>query len=186
MQGQLREAKLNKMEALLARDEAVNSMEVAQDKARSAQAKLKEMTDFINQTETLKKSNDQLHISLQEETDRRKVLHNTLEDIKGRIRVYVRVRPLSDSEVKANYQNVMTKEDDRTCVMASDTATASDLRDWEVGHIMCTSSVLKVRWYTFSRNVRGRYLYFFFLLSKIVIKSLFNCCSLILFMAYGQ
>ena len=142
MQGQLREAKLNKMEALLARDEAVNSMEVAQDKARSAQAKLKEMTDFINQTETLKKSNDQLHISLQEETDRRKVLHNTLEDIKGRIRVYVRVRPLSDSEVKANYQNVMTKEDDRTCVMASDTATASDVRDWEVGHIMCTSSAL--------------------------------------------
>ena len=46
--------------------------------------------------------------------------------------MYVRVRPLSDSEVKANYQNVMTKEDDRTCVMASDTATASDVRDWEV------------------------------------------------------
>jgi len=143
MQGQLREAKLLSLEAVLARDEAVNSMEVAQDKARSAQAKLKEMTNFINQTETLKKSNDQLHISLQEETKKRMILHNTLEDIKGRIRVYVRVRPLSDSEVKANYQNVMTKEDDRTCVMASDTATASDVRDWEVrSHIICTSSVL--------------------------------------------
>ncbi|KAL7539866.1 hypothetical protein ACHAXR_012441 [Thalassiosira sp. AJA248-18] len=135
VQEQLRDAKMARMELMVAKDEAVDSMENALEKARSAETKLQEMTDLVMQTGELKKSNEQLHNSLQDEREKRKVLHNTLEDMKGRIRVYVRVRPLSKTELRANYVNVMTKEDDRTCVMAGDAATASDVRDWEFDKI---------------------------------------------------
>ena len=67
------------------------------------------------------------------------MLHNTLEDLKGRIRVYVRVRPLSEAEVKADYKSVVTKEGERTCVMEADAATASDIRDWEFDKIFLGS-----------------------------------------------
>ena len=53
----------------------------------------------------------------------------------GRIRVYVRVRPLSDTETKAGYINVLTKEDDRTIVMSPDPATSNEVRDWEFDKI---------------------------------------------------
>lgn len=140
LRDQLREAKMARMEAVVARDDAVNESSLAQEKARAAQTKLQEMTDFVNKATKLKESNERLHVSLQDETEKRKKLHNTLEDLKGRIRVYVRVRPLSESEMKANYQVVMTKEDDRTCVMASDAATASDVRDWEFDKIFSGSA----------------------------------------------
>ena len=140
LRDQLREAKMARMEAVVARDDAVNESSLALEKARAAQTKLQEMTDFVNKATKLKESNERLHVSLQDETEKRKKLHNTLEDIKGRIRVYVRVRPLSESELKANYQVVMTKEDDRTCVMASDAATASDVRDWEFDKIFSGSA----------------------------------------------
>ena len=97
------------------------------------------MTAFINRTNELKEANDKLHISLSEEVEKRKVLHNTLEDLKGRIRVYVRVRPLSDTEVKASYKSVLYKEGERTCVMEADAATGSDARDWEFEKIFLGS-----------------------------------------------
>ena len=140
LRDQLREAKMARMEAVVARDDAVNESSLAQEKAQAAQTKLQEMTDFVNKATKLKESNERLHVSLQDETEKRKKLHNTLEDMKGRIRVYVRVRPLSESEMKANYQVVMTKEDDRTCVMSSDAATASDVRDWEFDKIFSGSA----------------------------------------------
>ena len=140
MRGQTREAKMAKMEMLLAKDEAELAKDEALEKARVATRKLKEMTDFVNKATELKAVNDRLHISLQDETEKRKVLHNNLEDLKGRIRVYVRVRPLSSSEMKANYANVLTKEDDRTSVMSSDAAIASDVRDWEFDKIFSGSA----------------------------------------------
>ena len=140
MRGQTREAKMAKMEMLLAKDEAELAKDEALEKARVATRKLKDMTDFVNKATELKAVNDRLHISLQDETEKRKVLHNNLEDLKGRIRVYVRVRPLSSSEMKANYANVLTKEDDRTCVMSSDAAIASDVRDWEFDKIFSGSA----------------------------------------------
>ncbi|KAL7544793.1 hypothetical protein ACHAWF_008163 [Thalassiosira exigua] len=134
-QEQLKEAKMARMEMMVAKDEAIENAENALNKCRQAETKLREMTDLVKQTEDLKKSNEQLHLSLQDETEKRKVLHNALEDLKGRIRVYVRVRPLSKSEMNANYVNVLTKEDERTCVMAADAPTGSDVRDWEFDKI---------------------------------------------------
>ena len=138
-QAKLREANMSKLELMVSKDEAAHKMEQALIKARLAEAKLQEMTAFINRTNELKEANDKLHISLSEEVEKRKVLHNTLEDLKGRIRVYVRVRPLSDTEVKASYKSVLYKEGERTCVMEADAATGSDARDWEFEKIFLGS-----------------------------------------------
>ena len=46
--------------------------------------------------------NAQLDRDLVREVKRRKDLHNALEDLKGRIRVYLRVRPMNDKEKTAH------------------------------------------------------------------------------------
>ena len=72
------------MELEVASNEAITSMERAVEKANAAEAQLKEMTDMINETQALKESNDRLHSTLQADTEKRKILHNTIEDMKGR------------------------------------------------------------------------------------------------------
>ncbi len=53
--------------------------------------------------------------SLQKEQEARKKLHNEVEDLKGTIRVYARVRPMSKSEMAKNCEEVcFVNEDDRT------------------------------------------------------------------------
>lgn len=137
---QLREETLSKMEVEASKYEAVAAMEMAQEKARLVSAKLHEMTDLINTSKHLEKNNEELNLSLQKETERRKVLHNTIEDMKGRIRVYVRIRPLSESEIRADHANVMSKEDDRTIAMAADLSTGAEARAWEFDKIFCGTS----------------------------------------------
>jgi hypothetical protein len=139
-QAKLKEAKMTTLELMVSKDEAVHAMENALAKARSSESKLQEMTVFLGKTNELKEANDRLYVSLNDEAEKRKVLHNTLEDLKGRIRVYVRVRPLSEAEVKADYKSVLTKEGERTCVMEADAATASDVRDWEFDKIFLGSN----------------------------------------------
>ena len=134
---QLREETLSKMEMEASKYEAIAAMETAQEKARSATAKLNEMTDLINLSKHLEKNNEELNLSLQKETERRKVLHNTIEDMKGRIRVYVRIRPLSETEIHSNCANVMTKEDDRTIALAADPSTGAEAKAWEFDKIFC-------------------------------------------------
>ena len=41
------------------------------------------MSDMLNEAKALVGANEKLHRTLQLETDRRKVLHNKLEDLKG-------------------------------------------------------------------------------------------------------
>ena len=84
IQEQLKEEQLSRMELEVASNEAITSMERAVEKANAAEAQLKEMTDMINETQALKESNDRLHSTLQAETEKRKILHNTIEDMKGR------------------------------------------------------------------------------------------------------
>ncbi len=134
---QLREETLSKMEIEASKYEAVAAMEMAQEKARKVSAKLHEMTDLIKASKHLEKNNEELNLSLQKETERRKVLHNTIEDMKGRIRVYVRIRPLSESEIRADHVDVMTKEDDRTIAMAADAFSGVEARAWEFDKIFC-------------------------------------------------
>jgi hypothetical protein len=85
VQDQLREEKLARMEIELASNEAVEAKEKAEERAAAAELKLKQMTDMINETENLKCANEKLHTSLQAETEKRKILHNTIEDMKGEL-----------------------------------------------------------------------------------------------------
>jgi kinesin family protein C1 len=140
MNDQLREETLSKMEMEASKYDAVAAMEVAQEKARLATTKLHEMGDLIESSRHLQKNNEALNVSLQKETERRKALHNTIEDMKGRIRVYVRIRPFSESETNSDCTNVMTKEDDRTIAMAADASAGIEARAWEFDKIFCGTS----------------------------------------------
>ena len=44
----------------------------------------------------------------------RKQLHNQLEDLKGKIRVFCRIRPLNESETTAGERNITTVADEFT------------------------------------------------------------------------
>lgn len=83
LHGRLKEEQLSRMELEIASNGAVDAMERAVEKQIAAETKLKEMEDMINETENLKTANDKLHTSLQAETEKRKVLHNQIEDMKG-------------------------------------------------------------------------------------------------------
>eukprot|EP00804_Cyclotella_cryptica_P017534 CCRYP_006708-RA/>CCRYP_006708-RA protein AED:0.02 eAED:0.02 QI:472/1/1/1/1/1/3/175/1303 len=135
VQEQLKDEQVSRRELEMTTNKAVIAMETAVEKSQTAEAALERMSVMISETQALQMANDQLHSSLQEETERRKHLHNTLEDMKGRIRVYVRIRPLSVNEIDAGYVNVMTKEDERTVVMSSDPATSTEAKDWEFDRV---------------------------------------------------
>jgi len=84
--------------------------------------------------------NEKLHHALYVETGRRKILHNKLEDLKGRIRVYVRIRPLSSREVSNKCIDVLKKEDKQTCTLLADTDRVCEIKTWEFDQIFCGNS----------------------------------------------
>jgi hypothetical protein len=63
---------------------------------------------------TLQKNNALKEQELKDSIRQRKLLHNQLEDLKGKIRVFCRVRPMSRSEVERACTNVLTISDDFT------------------------------------------------------------------------
>ncbi|EAR88126.2 kinesin motor catalytic domain protein (macronuclear) [Tetrahymena thermophila SB210] len=63
----------------------------------------------------LKDTVDILTNKLDEETKERKILHNIVEDMKGKIRVFCRVRPPNENEVQMNSQNVVEVLDAMNC-----------------------------------------------------------------------
>eukprot|EP01084_Bolivina_argentea_P259750 438408_1 len=74
--------------------------QVAEKKEVSARMLLGAAADMARE-------NSQLQYTMGREAYRRKQLHNAIEDLKGRIRVYVRVRPMSKSEVERGCANVV-------------------------------------------------------------------------------
>ena len=112
---------------------AFEKCEEAERKAKDAQMHVDEMSAMLNQAKALVAANENLHKSLHAEIGKRKQLHNKLEDLKGRIRVYVRVRPLSKSEISMNCKESLIKEDKRTCVMHPDTERG-ETKSWEFDH----------------------------------------------------
>ena len=76
--------KLGELE-LVANDAARLKEETTKLKAENAQVKL---------------DNDTLSTKFKEEQKKRKDLHNQLEDMKGAIRLFCRIRPLSNSELE--------------------------------------------------------------------------------------
>mmetsp|Transcript_143 Transcript_143/g.182 ORF Transcript_143/g.182 Transcript_143/m.182 type:complete len:1137 (+) Transcript_143:534-3944(+) len=135
LHSQINEERLAKMEKEVERNEAMQKMELAMHKTNAAEAKLNEMTGLIKEAKVLVGVNERLHRALHIETDRRKTLHNKLEDLKGRIRVYVRIRPISRTEEGNGCKEIMKKEDKRTCVMLCDTDKGTDAKSWEFDQI---------------------------------------------------
>lgn len=88
-QGQVSAAEQGRLEALADKDHAVASLQLLQGR--------------IAKCESVEKRNDQLDRDLSREIAKRKLLHNQLEDMKGRIRVYARLRPLSSKEASGGY-----------------------------------------------------------------------------------
>jgi kinesin family member C2/C3 len=62
----------------------------------------------------VQKFNAQLHKDLLREQMARKKLHNDMEDMKGKIRVYVRIRPVSNSERERGCQDAVLKVSGRS------------------------------------------------------------------------
>ena len=82
----------------------------------------------IEEAQGLLGNNERLHKALAIETERRKALHNKIEDMKGRIRVYVRIRPMSNSEVAKSCQDVCKNEGKKTCVILPDKENEKDAK----------------------------------------------------------
>ena len=136
---ELNEERLSRMEKEVERNDAIEAKESAIKRSIVAENKLKEVSELVEEAKALVGVNDRLHRSLQTEAQKRKILHNKLEDIKGRIRVYVRIRPLSISERERQCQTTLVKEDRRTCVMEANLEKGKETKSWEFDHIFCGS-----------------------------------------------
>ena len=68
----------------------------------AAEARVRALEEHIARADAVDRRNAQLDRDLGREVKRRKDLHNALEDLKGRIRVYLRVRPMNDREKTAH------------------------------------------------------------------------------------
>ena len=70
----------------------------------------KNMQHQVEEAKQIHQFNSQLHKDLAREQLARKRLHNEMEDLKGRIRVYVRIRPFSKSELERGSTEVVCKD----------------------------------------------------------------------------
>ncbi len=66
------------------------------------------------QLQSMKEERDNLLAKYMEECYLRKKLHNQIEDMKGKVRVFCRVRPVSDYERDNNYLPIVTVKNNQT------------------------------------------------------------------------
>jgi hypothetical protein len=82
----------------------------AEEAARDAKAIASQYEQEIMEMREIKKQNQKLLVDFNKEQIIRKRLHNEIEDMKGKIRVYLRVRPFSDSEAARGCTEAVTKD----------------------------------------------------------------------------
>ena len=87
--------------------------------AGEAAALGKRVEELTVQVAGLQEKNVAKEQELKESIRQRKLLHNQLEDLKGKIRVFCRVRPLSKSELDRGCNNITTIVDDFTITCES-------------------------------------------------------------------
>jgi hypothetical protein len=93
------------------------TMAIAQQQANEAISFQKEMQAELDQAKVVQKYNAQLHKDLLREQVARKKLHNDMEDLKGKIRVYVRVRPFSKTEQERGCTESVIKDGKMTVMV---------------------------------------------------------------------
>jgi hypothetical protein len=84
-------------------------------KLRDEHSKLSHHIEELNVTiDVLHKSNAVKEQELKDSIRQRKLLHNQLEDLKGKIRVYCRTRPMNSDEIRRDTTNVLSIPDEFT------------------------------------------------------------------------
>lgn len=71
----------------------------------------------MTEKQSLSSLKTSLENQLRDEISQRKHLHNYIEDLKGKIRVYCRVRPLLSSEIDRGCKNVISRKDDLSLIV---------------------------------------------------------------------
>lgn len=91
--------------------------ESALKRAEEAEAYQKAVQAELAEAKVVQKYNAQLHKDLQREQLARKKLHNDMEDLKGKIRVYVRIRPFSNAERERGSTEAVTRDGKMTVLV---------------------------------------------------------------------
>lgn len=120
-------------ELSVAQLQAEDNRKVAEDatlRAETAEAAQRGMQEEIAEARSIQAFNAQLHKDLQREQISRKKLHNEMEDLKGKIRVYVRVRPFSNSEAERGCTESIIK-DGKLSVLVKLTPTEKKVFDFD-------------------------------------------------------
>ena len=81
------------MQKEIERNDAISKLDISNERSNEAEAKLDDMETMIEEANGLFLNNEKIHRAFHVEMEERKNLHNMLEDLKGKIRVYVRIRP---------------------------------------------------------------------------------------------
>ena len=79
-------------------------------RAEFAEAQARSLQNEVAEARAIQAYNAQLHKDLAREQLARKRLHNEMEDMKGKIRVYVRIRPFSNNERSRGCTEAVTKD----------------------------------------------------------------------------
>lgn len=93
---------------------ASKEISTLQKQLEDAQQQMAELDGVRLELSSLKKDKVQLEQAYKDEQTLRKKLHNEIEDMKGKIRVYCRVRPLSRTERERNDQMAVAFPDEYT------------------------------------------------------------------------
>jgi hypothetical protein len=88
----------------------IKKYEEAEERVKIAEEAQRQMIAEIEEAKCIQQYNAQLHRDLAREQAVRKKLHNEIEDMKGKIRVYVRVRPFSKSELSKGCHEAVLKD----------------------------------------------------------------------------
>jgi hypothetical protein len=71
-----------------------------------------QISDLQNENEELRSTKIHLETRIKTEISQRKRLHNIVEDMKGKVRVFCRIRPMLSSEMHKNCQQIINPIDD--------------------------------------------------------------------------
>lgn len=114
-------------------NEQEEQMKGMQKEKKKMQKRLDELEQVSGDVDKLKKENklmskelkvatkemETAEVKYKEEVKKRKKLHNQIEDMKGKIRVFCRVRPMNEREVSGNMGNVTNIPDEMTIQLAT-------------------------------------------------------------------
>jgi hypothetical protein len=114
---------------------AENNKRLAEESIKKAEASeeiQKALQNELIEAKMIQQFNIQLHKDLQREQNARRKLHNEMEDLKGKIRVYVRVRPFSKSEAERGCTEAVVKDGKLSVVvMGVGSADAKKVYDFD-------------------------------------------------------